>query len=495
VSTTTTDFTALAPIEVVRQESDGTVVVPALLAGRCLSARTRLLRTIGERPVKVAIASDLVQQQMVERARRAFPALQRFAAEDWWHIFAQAADQLECWIEEDSIELALQTVSACGGLPPGRVERGVLGVVNHLRRLREILAVQAPQERLDSFQNGLAVPDDRSWTRWSWRPAGRMCAVRGPGNFPTMAVEWLQVIGSRRPVVVVNSDGDPVISSLVAAALYGAGLPPDALSVCHGVTEVIWREADQLVWPGEDIPSGVTPNRVKTYHFGRSKAVLMPGGVEPETWQRLTRLAFQGSGRLCTNLSSLVVVGQREDAEAAARSLADGFAEIPLLDLQDPVARVPAWPDTHSAEAVAATIEREVAAGAVDVTEGILDAPVLVIRDGQTFLRPTVLLAETHSSLFGTELPFPFVAVAPVSREAVVGAVCNSLIVSVLDTSGDDQELLEALATEPTISKVFAGEHFDRGYEPTDPHEGYLADFLFQKKPLRFGADVKRAYD
>jgi thienamycin biosynthesis protein ThnO len=49
---------------------------------------------------------------------------------------------------------------------------------------------------------------------------------------------------------------------------------------------------------------------------------------------------------------------------------------------------------------------------------------------------------------------------------------------------GEDAELLDQLAAEPSISKVFHGEQFDRGYDPLDPQEGYLADFLFQKKPV-----------
>jgi len=474
----TTPRAGFGPNDVVRRENDGTVVVPAVLAGRCLASRSRPLRALGEHHIRVAVASELVQQQMLERARGASSVLQQVADGEWWRIFESAADELERWVDEGVLALALSTASACGGLPPRRVERGVLGVAGHLRRLPEILIAQAPEGRLTAFRDGV------SGASWSWRPAGRMCAVRVPGNFPTMAAEWLQVLGARRPVVVITSDGDPVVSCLIAAALYGAGLPADALSVCHGPAPTVWRGADQLVWPGEDVPSGVATNRVKTYHFGRSKAILLSDGAGPETWQRLTRLAFEGSGRLCTNLSSLAVIGDWHDATAAARELALGFADIPLLDLDDRVARVPAWPDTNAAETVETAIKREIAAQAVDITEQVVGGPLLVQRAGDTFLRPTVLLTQVESPLFGTELPFPFVAVAPVARDQVLDAVRNSLIVSVLDANGSDAELLEDLAAEPTISKVFAGDHFDRGYEPTDPHEGYLSDFLFQKKPL-----------
>jgi thienamycin biosynthesis protein ThnO len=473
--------TAVGPSDVVRRVADDAVEIAAVLAGRCMTSQTRPLSTLAEHPIRVAVASELVQQQMLERARDTSEVLREFADGQWWGIFDSAADQLEQWVDHGVLDLALATASACGGLPPRRVERGILGVTRHLRRLPEILAAQAPDGRLTAFRDAV------SGTSWSWRPAGRMCAIRVPGNFPTMAVEWLQVLGARRPVVVITSDDDPVVSCLIAAALYGAGLPSDALSVCHGPAVTVWRGADQLVWPGEDVPSGVPVNRVKTYHFGRSKAILLPAGAEPETWQRLTRLAFEGSGRLCTNLSSLAVIGDQHDAAAAARKLAFAFSAIPPLDLDDPAARVPAWPQIDGAKAVEASIKREIAAGAVDVTQEVVNVPLLLERNGQTFLRPTVLLTEPESPLFGTELPFPFVAVASVARDEVLAAVRNSLIVSILDANGSDTELLETLAAEPTISKVFAGDHFDRGYEPIDPHEGYLSDFLFQKKPVLTG--------
>ncbi|MGO9959427.1 MAG: oxidoreductase, partial [Solirubrobacteraceae bacterium] len=345
------------------------------------------------------------------------------------------------------------------------------------RRLPEILSAQAPGGRLSAYRDGEAGAS------WSWRPAGRMCAVRVPGNFPTIAVEWLQVLAARRPVVVVTSDGDPAVTGVIAAALYRSGLPQDALSVCHGTPDVVLRGADQLVWPGEDVPDGVPADRVKTYHFGRSKAVLLPDGASQDTWWRLARLAFEGCGRLCTNLSSLAVVGNRADAESAAQELAREFAAIPLCDIEDPASRVAAWPDERRAEALAAAIRRDIATDGVDFTEP--SGPLSVRRSERIMLRPTVLVTDVSSPLFGTELPFPFVAIAAVSRERVVDAVRDSLIVSILDHGATDPDLFEALAAEPTIGKVFAGDSFDRGYEPTDPQEGYLADFLFQKKALR----------
>lgn len=171
---TTPSRVDIKPSDVVRRDSDGTVVVPAVLAGRCLASRSRPLRTLDEHPVRVAVASELVQQQMLERAREASPILWQFADGEWWRIFESAADEMERWVNEDTLASAFATASACGGLPPRRIERGVLGVIGHLRRLPEILAAQAPGGRLTAFRDGV------SGANWSWRPAAGCAPFASP---------------------------------------------------------------------------------------------------------------------------------------------------------------------------------------------------------------------------------------------------------------------------------------------------------------------------
>jgi thienamycin biosynthesis protein ThnO len=177
-----------------------------------------------------------------------------------------------------------------------------------------------------------------------------------------------------------------------------------------------------------------------------------------------------------------VVLG---DAEEAAWRLAEEFATRPVLPLDDPRAAVPAFPDRAVRDALAVRIERETAAGAVDVTEAVTGVPLRIDLDGTAFLRPTVLLVDPASPLFGTELPFPFTAVAHVPRSKATAACAGALIVSIV---GETDGLVRALAEEPGVDKVFGGEEFDRGYHPCDPHEGYLADFLFKKKAVLPGA-------
>jgi len=87
--------------------------------------------------------------------------------------------------------------------------------------------------------------------------------------------------------------------------------------------------------------------------------------------------------------------------------------------------------------------------------------------------------------LFGLELPFPFVVFAPArSRQEILRAACHSLAVVV---AGEDDALAEALLLEPTIDKVFGSGALSTEFDAREPHEGFLLDFLFQKKAIRSG--------
>ncbi|MEE6258686.1 aldehyde dehydrogenase family protein [Plantactinospora sonchi] len=420
----------------------------------------------------VAQAGRLMQHEMVERARQVAPLLSSVEESAWFAHFHRAAEIVARWLADGRLTDPARRLSRATGLPETRVLRGIAAVVGHLRRIEQIMAAQAPNGDLAAYRTGdCGAP-------WRWLPTGRTCMVRVPANFPTIMIEWLQVLAARRPVLVNTSDRDPFTAGIFVAALYEAGLPDGAVSLVHGDASTWVRLADQVVWPGEHAPPQHDPARLKTYHFGRSKVVLGDEDPGAEVWTRLARLAFQGSGRLCTNMSALAVTG---DPVRAARRLAEAFARYPARPLTEPAARVPAFPDRTEFEALVRMVEREVAGGAVDVTAEVTGQPLRIELDGVPYLRPTVLLTTADSPLFRTELPFPFTAVAPVERSRLGQACAHSLIVSVV---GEDAEVVAALAAEPTITKVFSGALFDRGYQPEDPQEGYLADFLFQKKAL-----------
>jgi thienamycin biosynthesis protein ThnO len=479
-----------------RAESDLPVVVPGLLGARAMlgSAPTTVTDLAGRAIAQVGVTGRLVQFQMAELAARTSPALRAIDDDAWFGMLGSAARSVadetaassrpsptpagrrrETGRPDGAVADLVPATSVATGLPPARIRHGILTAAADLERMAEILAVQAPGGDVAAFR--AAVVADRSW---QWRPAGRSVFVRVPGNFPTIVVEWLQALALRRPVLLGTSVADPFTSYTFADALYRAGLPDGALSICHGDASTLLRLADQVLWPGGEPPAGMVHGQVKTYHTGRSKAVLTDRRCGQDVWSRLARMASNGCGRLCTNLSGLAVAG---DAAAAAERLAAELA-LPVLPLDDERATVPAFPDRAQRDRLATAIEREIAAGAVDLMAEMTEVPLRIDLDGLAFLRPTVLLVDTESALWGMEMPFPFVTVAQVPRSRLRAACAGSLIVAV---PGAEPDVVAQLADESTVDKVFAGRDFDRGYDPRDPHEGYVADFLFRRKAVVIG--------
>jgi hypothetical protein len=82
----------------------------------------------------------------------------------------------------------------------------------------------------------------------------------------------------------------------------------------------------------------------------------------------------------------------------------------------------------------------------------------------------------------GTELPLPFVVVAPWRPELGTAPLRDSLVVNLL---GDDEAGLAArVLTEPTVKKVVCGPAEPWWTRPGLPHEDSLAGFLLAEKAL-----------
>ena len=105
--------------------------------------------------------------------------------------------------------------------------------------------------------------------------------------------------------------------------------------------------------------------------------------------------------------------------------------------------------------------------------------------DGVGLMRPTAITVPScEHPLFGMELPFPFVVFTSATRQDLVRAAGQSLAVVV---AGEDPTIVEELLLEPSIDKVFGGGALSTEFDPREPHEGFLLDFLYQKKAIRTG--------
>ena len=108
------------------------------------------------------------------------------------------------------------------------------------------------------------------------------------------------------------------------------------------------------------------------------------------------------------------------------------------------------------------------------------DQVVADLGDGYAALRPAVhLLAKPDVDKVNIELAFPCVWVSPWSRSDGVEPLRHSLVLNAITS---DEDLIDNLVNEPTVTNVYSGHHPTYEWTPDMPHDGYLADFLMRNK-------------
>lgn len=424
--------------------------------------------------VNLSKVPRLIQNKILIHASNTSTLLHSVNEKKWFAIFAKAGTRLrEIAINYPSVnntDLNFTLASRISGLPEIRIVRALDSLGQYLLNMNEIIRQQSPDGTVSIYQHG------NSLKGWSWVPAGRNLVVQVPGNFPTININWLIALACRRPVVLCASINEPYTPFWISKILYDAGMPDGAISLCYENPEALWQNSDQIICY-ENFEVMSNPWKAKIYNYGSSKAILLNNTTEENLWSKLAHMAVQGCGRLCTNLSALIV---DNDAKNKGLELARALAQYPIRFLNDQHAVVPAFNPSKGRQIVQA-IESAISRGATDLSAIITGEKLELLHDGMLYLRPTVLLLDYNDPLMGKELPFPFVTVTSIPRSAMLPACKGSLIISLI---GNDKELIQDLLREPTIDKVFSGSEFARGYNPMDPHAGFLSDFLFFKKAV-----------
>jgi acyl-CoA reductase-like NAD-dependent aldehyde dehydrogenase len=454
-----------------RGEAWSTRTVPCLLRGLeyPTHAKYDLHNGRGELVAWAGRAPRLLQFQMLTEACRSGSSLKSVQDQEWLTIFAECGRSFTT-----NAGSCAEMVAATSGLPVVRVLKAYGAIATDLSRIGEILSAQTPSRDQNAILSHSPLARN-----WILIPRGRHVAVKIPGNFPTISINWLISLAARRPVLLCASLQDPFTVYRLAQCLYQAGMPGNAIALCYDQADCFWQNCDQVLFSGESPDWACrNPARVKSYHHGRSKVLLAGVELDRSHAMRLALLATQGCGRLCTNVSAVLTDGREQ---TAATALASAMTSFSVLPLRDPQAFVPCFPDRKVALSIADRISAAIARGARDISRDLTGDPLLVELPDGLFLRPTVLLVDVEDPIFGTEFPFPFVTVARSHASEFVARCRHSLIVSVI---GGTRSLIDELIFEPTIDKVFHGEDFDHAYDPVDPHEGYLVDFLFQKKAV-----------
>jgi acyl-CoA reductase-like NAD-dependent aldehyde dehydrogenase len=458
------------------------VLVPALVGrgrgGYRSLERQPLVGFDGSLVAEATITPPLLVHEIASRASQ---GLRSLPVRTVLELFARAADLFESG-RPDGLEpeAYARSASLTSGLPLGIVRRQTLGAFPAaLRHIGTFLEIQSPAG-LDVFDSNVY---EKGGIRVGLVPRGRNVGYVMPGNHPATHFTWLGALAMKVPVLVRPSSDDVFTPYRLASSLLAAGLPEDALAFVpggHDLVDAIVQSCSLCVLFGmQPLADRHAANRsVKVHGPGRSKVVVPAGAELGPAVELITRMAMDDAGRGCINGSAVVVEG---DPGPLAAAVAEALERVPLV--------------SPLAEGAQLAAVRPGEAAAFDgLIDGLIGAAVehtpgrgrrVVTADGATFLRPTVLeVGSFEHPLYGFELPFPFVVFAPArSREELIAGARNSLAVVV--AGAHDESLARDLLLEPGIDKVFGGGSLGTEYDAREPHEGFLLDFLFQKKAVR----------
>jgi acyl-CoA reductase-like NAD-dependent aldehyde dehydrogenase len=326
-----------------------------------------------------------------------------------------------------------------------------------------------------------ARPDWRSLTTAGgavWARRGEVLAVHAPGNAPGVHGLWPQALALGYRVAVRPSRREPFTAHRVIHALRQRGFrTADALYLPtdHTVADDVIRAADlAMVYGGQDVVDRYAQDpTVLTNGPGRTKIVITAECDWRDYLDVVVDSVANLGGMACVNATAVLYEG---DVAPLAHAIAERLSTITPLPNTDERAVLP----TTSIEAARALAEHLAAraAGAVPVLGA--DQVVADLGGGFAALRPAVhLLTTPDPAKLNVELPFPCVWVSPWSRADGIAPLRNSLVLNAITT---DDDLIDELVTEPTVTNVYRGRHPTHYTAPHIPHEGFLADFLMRNK-------------
>jgi acyl-CoA reductase-like NAD-dependent aldehyde dehydrogenase len=404
----------------------------------------------------------------VQRKARPLPVAQREAA------LARTADIfVNSVIAGLDFEQYVDLASRVSGLPIAVTRAAARGVADAVTTAFDAVRPAQPggaafDWREERTRRGSAV----------WARRGEVFAVHASGNSPGIHGLWLQALALGYRVAIRPSRREPFTGHRLISALRQAGFRPEDAAYLPtdyaGADEII-RIADlAMVYGGQDVVDKYADDpTVFPNGPGRTKILI----TAEQDWRDYLDVIVDSisdmGGMACVNATAVLYEG---DPAPLAQAIAERLATIAPLPNSDERAILPTQP-IERAQAIAGYL----AAKAVGTTPVLgADQVVADLGDGYAVLRPAVhLLAKPDVDKLNIELAFPCVWVSPWSRSDGIEPLRHSLVLNAITS---DEDLLDNLVNEPTVTNIYSGHHPTYEWTSDIPHDGYLADFLMRNK-------------
>ncbi len=379
---------------------------------------------------------------------------------------------------------------------------GTTGMPESLCR-RNMDKIRLVAEEMEAVLGGLTrgldlgVLDD-GWQSQGGRTLSYICQTDAlgeilPSNSPGVHSLWIPSIPLKVPLVLKPGREEPWTPYRIAQAFMAAGCPPEAFSFYPtdhgGATEILLRcNRSMLFGGGATVAPWLDDARVEIHGPGRSKILL--GADQADNWESyldvMVASVTANGGRSCINASGIWTPAHgREIAEA----LANRLAQITARPLDHPEAQIAAFRVPAFAEQISSLIDSQLREpGAEDLTTPLRGFDRLQVKEGLTYLNPTVVWCEdSEHPLANTELLFPFASVVEAPQSEILSRMGPSLVVTALT---ENQSMIDALLRAPAIDRLNIGEIPTYQISWDQPHEGNLFELLYRQRALQW---AKRA--
>jgi acyl-CoA reductase-like NAD-dependent aldehyde dehydrogenase len=446
--------------------------VDALGAGGEYRTRNREIvsSTAGVPVAELSIVPPLYVSRTISAQRkvRPLPTAQREAA------LAKTADAFATGVIAGlDFDAYVGLASRISGLPIAVTRAGARGVADAVAAAFDAVRPAQPTGaaldwREERTRNGSAV----------WARRGEVFAVHAAGNGPGVHGLWPQALALGYRVAIRPSRREPLTAHRLVNALRDSGFrPEDAvyLPTDHGGADEVIRSADfAMVYGGQDVVDKYADDPTVVVNGpGRAKILI----TSDRDWHDYIDIVVDSianlGGMACVNTTAVLYEG---DPVPLAQAIAERLATLEPLPNEDERAILPTQP-IDKARALANYLAAK-AAGTTPLLGA--DQVVAALGDGYAALRPAVhLMAEPDADKLNIELPFPCVWVSAWSRDAGIEPLRRSLVITAIT---GDEELIDELLADPTVSNVYWGPHPTYWAKPEIPHDGFLADVLMRNK-------------
>lgn len=416
--------------------------------------------------------------------------LASFASADLLRICARTADHFahdELSIGEDaqSPQDYVEQISATTGLPHVLARRNMLKIRSVLAQMENVLNGLTRKLDLAILDRGFGEHDGQAV---SFFPRASSLGVVLPSNSPGVHSLWIPAFALKTPLVLKPGSAEPWTPYRIIQALIRAGAPPEVFAFYPtdhaGAGEILRRCGRSLLFgdvsstkPWQNDP------RVELHGPGYSKIVIGEDCVDD--WEKyvdvMVTSIVENGGRSCVNASGIWV--PRHAAEIAG-ALAERLAAIGPRDAADPEAQLAPFADPAVAARISAMVDTDLdQSTARDVTASHREGGRLVVRNGCSYLLPTIVLCESPDHpLANREFLFPFASVVQVSESEIPERLGPSLVVTAITS---DRKLTDRLLSSPFVGRLNLGAIPTNQISWDQPHEGNLFDHLYSRRAFQ----------